>query len=57
MTYLSERMLYDYITCGLHSFADVKSVLHSDYIDNGMDSLRYSYNLRLLYTHSDNYFC
>lgn len=53
MVYLSERMLYDYITCGLYSFEDVKSALQIDYIYNGMVSSRYSYNLRLLFTHSD----
>lgn len=53
-TYRSERMLYDYILYGIPSFGEVKRALQIDYIDNDMDSLRYSYNLRLLFSRFDS---
>lgn len=56
MSYLSEQMLFDYILCGAFSFEEVKSALQIDYIEHDMDSLRYSYNLRLLFSHFDRNF-
>lgn len=53
-TYRSEQMLYDYILYGIPSFAEVKHALQIDYIDNDMDSLRYSYNLQLLFSRFDS---
>lgn len=53
-TYRSEQMLYDYILYGIPSFAEVKHALQIDFIDHGMDTLRYSYNLQLLYSRYDS---
>ena len=53
-TYRSEQMLFDYILYGVPSFPEVKRALQIDFIDHGMNPLRYSYNLQLLYSRYDS---